>query len=51
MGAQDIVTDIIDKRGLRWFGHVLRIKVRKWPKRILKCKHPGIRKRDKPRRP
>ncbi|XP_030760716.1 uncharacterized protein LOC115885831 [Sitophilus oryzae] len=37
--AQETVIQRIEKRGLRWFGHLMRMEDTRWPKRVFKV-HP-----------
>ena len=42
--------ETLQERRLRWFGHVMRMGEDRIPKRVLKWKPPGKRKRGHPRR-
>lgn len=48
MKAQETVPDIINKRWLIWFGHLLIMPDRRWPKRLFHWTLPGRRKRGRP---
>lgn len=50
MDARETVIDRIERRGLKWFGHILRMPEGRWPKRIFRWRPPGRRKRGRPRR-
>lgn len=50
MHAEETVVDRIQIRGLKWFGHLLRMDENRWPQRIFKWTPPGRRKRGRPRR-
>lgn len=48
--AQETVIQRIEKRGLRWFGHLMRMEDTRWPKRVFKWSPTGRNKRGRPRR-
>ena len=50
MSAQETVIERIEKKSLRWFGHLLRMNDERLPKQIFIWKPPGRRKRGRPRR-
>lgn len=50
MGANETVVDRVEKRSLKWFGHLLRMPDDRIPKKIFKWQPPGKRKRGRPRR-
>ena len=50
MKATESVIQRVEKRGLRWFGHLLRMDDTRWPKRIFQWTPPGKNKRGRPRR-
>lgn len=50
MAAIETVTQRIEKRSLKWFGHLLRMEDGRWPKRLFTWKPPGKNKRGRPRK-
>lgn len=50
MDAHETVVERVEKRRLRWFGHVLRMNPERWPHRMYHWQPPGKRKRGRPRR-
>lgn len=50
MKTTTTVIDRIKIRGLRWFGHLMRMNDNRWPKRVFCWMPPGRRKRGRPRR-
>lgn len=50
MAATETVIDRIQKRSLKWFGHLLRMEDTRWPKRLFYWTPPGKRKKGRPRR-
>lgn len=50
MRAPEPVVDKIDRKALKWFGHLMRMGDERWPKRVFKWKSPGKNKRGRPRR-
>lgn len=50
MSATETVTHRIEKRSLKWFGHLLRMEDGRWPKRLFNWKPPGKNKRGRPRK-
>jgi hypothetical protein len=49
MDAEESAIERIQKRGLNWFGHVLRMGNERWPQQMYKWKPPGKRKRERPK--
>ncbi|CAG9826201.1 unnamed protein product [Diabrotica balteata] len=49
MNATETVIDRIERRGLKWFEHLLRIPDERWPQKLHRWKPPGRRKRGRPR--
>lgn len=49
MQAHDTAVDRLERRSLKWFGHLLRMDDQRWPKKLLKWKPPGRKKRGRPR--
>jgi hypothetical protein len=50
MNAEKSIIDRIKNKGLKWFGHVLRMEEERWPKQLYHWKPPGKRKRGRPRK-
>ena len=50
MDATQTIVDRVEQRGLKWFGHLLRMEHQRWPYRIYSWSPPGKRKRGRPRR-
>ncbi|XP_030751261.1 uncharacterized protein LOC115878795 [Sitophilus oryzae] len=50
MDATQTIVDRVEQRGLKWFGHLLRMEHQRWPYRIYSWSTPGKRKRGRPRR-
>lgn len=50
MHAEETIINRIEKKGLTWFGHVLRMEDARWPKRMFTWKPPGKNKRGRPRK-
>ena len=50
MTANETVTDRIEKRSLKWFGHLMRMDGSRWPKRIFTWNPPGRNRKGRPRR-
>ena len=50
MGAEENVIDRIEKRKLKWFGHLMRMQQQSWPKRIFQWTPAGTGIRGRPRR-
>lgn len=50
MAATETLTQRIEKRSLRWFGHLLRMEDSRWPKRMWQWTPLGRNKRGRPRR-
>mgnify|MGYP005985278163 FL=1 len=50
MKANETVLERIERRELKWFGHLTRMPDDRWPKRLFKWVPPGRRKRGRPRR-
>ncbi|XP_030761519.1 uncharacterized protein LOC115886486 [Sitophilus oryzae] len=48
--AQETLIQRIEKRGLRWFRHLMRMEDTRWPKRVFKWSPTGRHKRGRPRR-
>jgi hypothetical protein len=48
--AEESEIERIQKRGLNWFGHVLRTGDERWPQQMYKWKPPGKRKRRSPKK-
>ncbi|XP_030758926.1 uncharacterized protein LOC115884471 [Sitophilus oryzae] len=46
--AQDTVVDRIERRSLKWFGHLMRMPDNRWPKRVFQWVPPQRRKRGRP---
>jgi hypothetical protein len=49
MDAEGSAIERIQKRGLNWFGHVLRMGDERWPQQMYKWRPQGIRKRGRPK--
>ncbi|PSN29210.1 hypothetical protein C0J52_17883 [Blattella germanica] len=49
MNVEQSVIDI-EKKGLRWFGHLVRMEQKRWPRRIFRWNPEGRRKGGRPRR-
>ena len=50
MSAEETVIERIEKKSLKWFGHLLRMEETRWPKRIFQWTPPGKQKRGRPHR-
>lgn len=50
MGAEENVIDRIEKRKLKWFGHLMRMQQQRWPKRLFQWTPAGRGIRGRPRR-
>ena len=50
MGAEESVIDRIEKRKLKWFGHLMRMQQQRWPKRLFQWIPAGRGIRGRPRR-
>ncbi|XP_030759846.1 uncharacterized protein LOC115885173 [Sitophilus oryzae] len=50
MNAPETIIDRVEIRGLKWFGHLLRMPEDRWPKRLFQWSPPQRRKRGRPRR-
>jgi Reverse transcriptase (RNA-dependent DNA polymerase) len=50
MNATETINDRIEKRSLKWFGHVMRMPEERWPKKIFHWNPAGRKKRGRPRR-
>lgn len=50
MAANESVIERIEKRSLKWFGHLLRMDDTRWPKRIFKWRPAGKNKKGRPRK-
>ncbi|XP_030759773.1 uncharacterized protein LOC115885124 [Sitophilus oryzae] len=50
MDATQTIVDRVEQRGLKWFGHLLRMEHQRWPYRIYSWSPPRKRKRRRPRR-
>lgn len=50
MHAQDTIIDRIERNGLVWFGHLMRMDDNRWPKKLFRWVPPGKKKRGRPRR-
>ena len=50
MSAKETVVERVEKRSLKWFGHMLRMDDERWPKRIFNWKPPGRNRRGRPRK-
>ncbi|XP_030752232.1 uncharacterized protein LOC115879476 [Sitophilus oryzae] len=47
---ETVIIRRIEKRSLRWFGHLMRMEDTRWPKRVFKWSPTGGNKRGRPRR-
>ena len=50
MDAEETVLERIERKGLQWFGHLMRMDEGRWPKQIYEWKPPGRRRRGKPKK-
>lgn len=50
MEAEQTLVERVEVKGLKWFGHVLRMNNDRWPRRAWEWQPPGRRKRGRPRR-
>ena len=50
MKAEENVNDRIEKRKLKWFGHLMRMQQQRWPKIIFQWTPAGRGIRGRPRR-
>ncbi|XP_030747709.1 uncharacterized protein LOC115876161 [Sitophilus oryzae] len=50
MDATQTIVDRVEQRGLKLFGHLLRMEHQRWPYSIYSWSPPGKRKRGRPRR-
>jgi hypothetical protein len=41
MNSEERIIDRIKNKGLSWFGHVLRMEEKRWPKQLYQWKPPG----------
>ena len=44
------IREVISRNRLRWFGHVERMKLSSWARRIVEVEVPGSRSRGRPRK-
>lgn len=49
MHAEDTIINRVERRGLKWFGHLLRMDEQRWPRKIFQWRPPGRGKRGRPR--
>jgi hypothetical protein len=50
MDTEEGAIERIQKRGLIWFGHVLRMGEERWPQQMYKWKPPGKQKWGRPKK-
>ena len=50
MNANETVIDRIERKSLKWYGHMLRMPDHRWPRKVYEWKPPGRHKRGRPRR-
>ena len=50
MSAEETVIERIEKKSLKWFGHLLRMEETRWAMRIFQWTPPGKQKRGRPHR-
>lgn len=47
--TEDVITDRIEQRQLKWYGHIMRMKEERWPRRAIEYCPRQRKKRGRPK--